>query len=77
MPELNSRLISNADYDAATNVLTITFANSRRVYDFYTVPPSIYAAFLAAPSKGAFLNSVLKPRFRAVRRKRQKSAKAA
>jgi KTSC domain len=74
MPELKSRLISNAEYDTATNVLTLTFAESGRVYDFYTVPPSVYAAFLDAPSKGAFLNNVLKPRFNSVRRKRRKAA---
>ena len=76
MPELESHLISEADYDPATNVLTLTFANSRRVYDFYAVPMSVYEAFLSASSKGAFLNSVLKPRYPAVRRKRVKSAAA-
>lgn len=74
MPELNSRLISNATFDADTNVLALTFANSGRTYDFFAVPKSTYEAFLAAPSKGAFLNSVLKPRFRSVRRKRDRRA---
>jgi hypothetical protein len=41
------------------------------------VPPSVYAALLEAPSKGAFLNSVLKPRYRSVRRKRVKSSAVA
>lgn len=77
MPELKSRLLSNAEYDPATNVLTLTFAESKRVYDFYAVPPSVYAALLEAPSKGAFLNAVLKPRYRSVRRKRVRSSAAA
>ena len=76
MPALRSRLISNADYDAATNVLTITFADTGRMYDFFAVPPSVYEALLAAPSAGVFLNAVLKPRFRAVRRRRMKAAAA-
>ena len=76
MPELNSRLISNAEYDADLNVLSLTFADSGRVYDFYAVPPSVYEAFLEATSKGVFLNAVLKPRYHAVRRKRAKRAAA-
>ena len=76
MPKLDSQLISNADYDEATNVLSVTFANSKRVYDYFAVPPSVYAAFLAAPSKAAFLNAVLKPRYPATRRKRMRKAAA-
>lgn len=74
MPELKSRLISHAEFDADTNVLTLTFANSGRIYDFYAVPASVYEAFMEAPSKGVFLNNVLKRRFHSVRRKRKKQA---
>lgn len=74
MPELRSRLISHADYDAATNVLTLTFADTGRMYDFFAVPPSVYQGLLDAPSAGSYLNAVLKPRFRAVRRRRLKAA---
>ncbi|MGD9738900.1 MAG: KTSC domain-containing protein [Bauldia sp.] len=76
MPALRSRLISNANYDAATNVLTITFADTGRMYDFFAVPPSIYEGLLHAPSAGTYLNAVLKPRFRAVRRRRVRPAAA-
>jgi hypothetical protein len=74
MPDLRSRLISDADYDASTNVLTLTFAETGKRYDFFAVPPSVYEAFLEAPSKGVFLNAVLKPRFPSQRRKRRKAA---
>ena len=76
MPALRSRLISNADYDTATNVLTITFADTGRIYDFFAVPPSVFEGLLQAPSAATYLNAVLKPRFRAVRRRRIRSAAA-
>lgn len=69
MPALRSKLISNADYDPATNILTLTFADTGRVYDFFAVPPSIYEALLEARSAGTFLNATLKPRYRSVQRR--------
>ena len=76
MPKLRSRLLSFAEFDSDTNVLTLTFAETGRVFDFYAVPASVYDALLIAPSKGAFLNGVLKPRYHSVRRKKKKKRAA-
>jgi len=50
---LKSSSILSAGYDEATRTLELEFA-SFAVYAYYQVPPSIYAAFQAAGSKGHF-----------------------
>jgi hypothetical protein len=47
----------------AADVLQIVFRSSGNVYD-YPCDPAMYDAFLAAPSKGRFVNSVLAPHAR-------------
>ena len=60
-PVVSSNIVS-AGYEPSSETLEIEFA-SGGVYQYYNVPPSIYEAFLAAPSKGRFLVSQIKDRF--------------
>jgi len=43
-------------------VLQVDFSNRKR-YRYQDVPSQVFDAFLAAPSKGRFLNSVIKSEF--------------
>jgi hypothetical protein len=43
-------------------VLELEFRQSREVYQYFDVPAEQYAAFLAADSKGTYLNRHFKPR---------------
>ena len=54
--------ITSIGYDAAKRELEIEFRESRDVYQYLDVSSEEYAAFLAADSKGAYLNQVFKER---------------
>ena len=49
-------------YDAERNELTLTFGTGR-AYIYSLVPPTLYAAFAAAPAKGRFHNEQLRDRY--------------
>ena len=49
-------------YDSARNELTLNFGNGR-AYVYSLVPPGVFTAFEAAPSKGAFHNTQLRERY--------------
>lgn len=63
MPYVNSSAISRIEYDAASATLSITFRESGKTYDYYGVPAHVYAAFLAAPSKGQFFNDNIREQY--------------
>ena len=48
-------------YDARKRELEIEFRESGDVYLYLGVPPEEHAAFMAAESKGEYLNQVFKP----------------
>ena len=58
-----SSVIDSYEYDAETNVLTITFTTGR-VYAYADVPPPVYEAFRFARSKGRYFNEYVRDRFR-------------
>lgn len=58
MPRVTSSAIANIDY--CNGVLSICFHESGQ-YDYSGVPSHVYHAFLAAPSKGRFFNTMIKP----------------
>jgi hypothetical protein len=60
MPYVNSSAISRIEW--ANGTLSIWFHESGR-YDYYGVPESVYHAFLAAPSKGAFFNDRIRDQY--------------
>ena len=56
-----STAIDDHDYDPVKEELYIAFVQGRS-YVYERVPADVYDDFLAAPSKGTFLNRVIKPR---------------
>jgi KTSC domain len=64
--EIESSSIATQGYDAATSTLELQYA-SGGVYQYFDVPPAVYAQFLAADSKGGFVNSVIKKHYRFIR----------
>jgi hypothetical protein len=57
-----STSIASIGYAPAKRELEIEFRASGDVYRYFDVPPKEHAAFLAAESKGTYLNQVFKPR---------------
>lgn len=59
-----SSVIAGMRYDAGARVLTLVFRSGpgREAgrYRYFEVPPEVWEAFRAAPSKGTFLNEVFK-----------------
>jgi hypothetical protein len=54
-------VIAEDGYLAAERELEIKFRASGDVYRYFDVPGEEYAAFMAAESKGTYLNHVFKP----------------
>jgi len=59
---VDSSSIASIGYKTATRELDIEFRESGDVYRYFDVPGKEYAAFMAAESKGTYLNQVFKPR---------------
>ncbi len=59
---VESSSITSIGYDAAKRELEIEFRESGDVYQYFDVSSEEYAAFLAADSKGTYLNQVFKER---------------
>ena len=59
---VRSTSIASIGYLAAERELEIRFRASGDVYRYFDVPGTEYAAFMAADSKGTYLNQVFKPR---------------
>jgi hypothetical protein len=59
---VDSSSIASIGYEAATRELEIEFRESGDVYRYFDVPGDEYAAFMAAESKGSYLNQVFKTR---------------
>lgn len=59
---IESSAIRDASYAREKRELRITFISGRQ-YAYANVPPSIYDAFLASSSKGAFFNIAIRGRY--------------
>jgi hypothetical protein len=59
---VESRSIASIGYAPQERVLELEFRQSREIYRYFDVPSEEYTAFLAADSKGTFLNQQFKPR---------------
>ena len=59
---VNSTSIASIGYESAKRQLEIEFRESGDVYRYFDVLDNEYAAFMAADSKGTYLNQVFKPR---------------
>jgi hypothetical protein len=63
MRAVDSSSIAAAGYSDSRRVLRLRFVGGG-IYDYAGVPPQLYAEFLAAPSKGRFVNFRIKPYYR-------------
>jgi hypothetical protein len=61
-----SSVVNSYIYTPETEILRIIY-QSGAVYDYLKVPVSIAEKFREARSKGRFLNSVIKPRFKYIK----------
>jgi hypothetical protein len=59
---VRSTSIASIGYRPAERELEIEFRASGDVYRYFDVPAEEHAAFMAAESKGTYLNQVFKPR---------------
>jgi hypothetical protein len=55
-----STVIAHMDYYPQSLTLRITFTSGVK-YDYEKVPASVYEAMKQSPSKGVYLNKVIKP----------------
>lgn len=63
--QINSSNIREADYDRKSRLLRMTFINRPRwEYTYYNVPPTIWARFLQASSKGGYFSDFIRDVFR-------------
>jgi hypothetical protein len=58
----DSSTITSMGYDADSLQLEIEFRQTGDVYLYFDVPAEEYRDFMAADSKGTYLNQVFKPR---------------
>ena len=68
MTQVESTLIKEVGYDAATQVLTITFVGEEGTYEYQKVPESVYTELMAAESKGSFFAKNIKGKFEFVKK---------
>lgn len=64
---VSSSAISSVGYDPEARTLEVEFS-SGAVYDYYGVPPKVYASLMSAPSKGQFVSRRIRDRYRFERR---------
>ena len=60
---IQSKGIGWVAYDGEAQTLYVHFGSSR-TYRYFGVPASVYAWLLRAPSKGKFVNRLVKDRYR-------------
>jgi KTSC domain len=60
---VSSSAISSVGYDRKEQVLELEFS-SGGVYDYYEVPPEVYAELMAAESKGRFIAEQIRGQYR-------------
>jgi hypothetical protein len=77
MPELASRALARVEYDDATSVLTVWFAESGEAWDHYAVPRAVYQALLAAEAPGRYFAVDIRERYPARRRSRSSDVASA
>lgn len=61
--QIESSSVDAIGYDPGSGKLYVRFVGSGRAYVYYGVPASVYDAFMAADSKGRFVNAHVKGRY--------------
>jgi len=59
---VDSTVIAQIGYDSTTRELGVEFRESGKVFLYFDVPSEEHEAFMAAESKGNYLNKVFKPK---------------
>jgi lysyl-tRNA synthetase class 2 len=59
---LDSTSLRTVGYDAERQLLQVEFHN-RSIYQYFEVPATVYQELMQAPSKGAYFNRSIRPRF--------------
>jgi hypothetical protein len=57
----NSRAVAQADYDPMSRQLIIQYREGLKRYTYFNVPAYVYEGLLAAPSKGRYVDTQIKP----------------
>jgi len=63
---VSSSAISSVGYDRKAKTLELEFS-SGGVYDYYEVPPKVYAELMSAESKGRFISERIRGQYRSER----------
>lgn len=59
---VDSTSLRTVGYDVERQLLQIEFHNSS-IYQYFEVPAAVYEELMQAPSKGAYFNQSIRPRF--------------
>jgi lysyl-tRNA synthetase class 2 len=59
---VDSKSLRKVGYNAERRILQVQFQN-RSIYQYFEVPAAVYQELLQAPSKGAYFNRSIRPRF--------------
>ncbi len=59
---VDSTTLRTVGYDAERRLLQVEFHN-RSIYQYFDVPAIVYEELMKAPSKGAYFNRSIRPRF--------------
>jgi hypothetical protein len=59
---VDSKSLRTVGYDAERRLLQVQFQN-RSIYQYFEVPDAVYQELMQAPSKGAYFNRSIRPRF--------------
>ena len=59
---VDSKSLRTVGYDAERRLLQVQFQN-RSIYQYFEVPAAVYQDLMLAPSKGAYFNRSIRPRF--------------
>ena len=57
---VNSSLIRSVGYDLPNSILEIELVESKRAYEYFDVPLSVYTELMEAESKGSYFNEFIK-----------------
>ena len=62
---VTSSVIASVGYDSASSTLEVEF-RTRRVYQYFRVPPAVHDALMRAQSIGEYFNRRIRNRYRSV-----------
>lgn len=60
---VSSSAVQSVSYDPTTKDLGVTFVGGNTEYTYPDVPKEVFTEFMDSPSKGRYVNNVLKPEY--------------